>query len=91
MDCWTALILSELTAWNTCPEVSSSGVFSLGYLPVPYAEGSLLLCKIVNRALSGVQVNICQYVVFIIKLILSYVPVRLLYSLPTSPLTCLRS
>ena len=29
---------------------------------------SLLLYNVVNRAISDVQVNICQYVVFIIKL-----------------------
>ena len=48
---------------------------------------SLLLCNVVNRAMSDVQVNICQYVVFISKLILSYLPVHLTDSLPSYPLS----
>ena len=77
--------------WAHSLELVSLGGFSKvmqsGWLPVPYIGGaSLLLCNVVNRALSDVQVILCQYVVFIIKLILSYLPVCLTYSLPTSPL-----
>ena len=46
---------------------------------------SLLLCNVVNRAMSDVQVK-RQYVVFILKLILSYLPVYLTDALPSSPL-----
>ena len=39
--------------------------------------------------MSDVQVVLCQYVVFILKLILSYLPVHLTCSLPSSPLSLL--
>ena len=47
---------------------------------------SLLLCNVVNRAIVRCTGVVCQYVVFILKLILSYLPVHLTYSLPSSPL-----
>ena len=49
-------------------------------------EASLLLCNVVNRAMSDVQVELCQYGVLILKLILSYLPVHLTISRPSSPL-----
>ena len=48
---------------------------------------TLLLCNVVNRAMSDVQVIVRQYVVFILKLILSYLPVHLTDSLLSSPLS----
>ena len=57
--------------------MSSSKVLHRG-LPVPYVGGgSLLLCNVVNRASQTYRFYVCQYVVFILKLILSYLPVRL--------------
>ena len=45
---------------------------------------SLLLCNVVNRANQVDRLYVCQYVVFILKLILSYLPVHLINSLPSS-------
>ena len=50
---------------------------------------SLLLCNVVNRANVKCTGAVCQYVVFILKLILSYLPVHLTYSLPSSPFSLL--
>ena len=55
------------------------------WLPVPYAGASLLLYNVVNRASQIYRLRVWQYVVFIIKLVLSYLPVYLTDSLP-SPL-----
>ena len=48
--------------------------------------GDSLLCNVVNRAYQMDRFYVCQYVVFILKLILSYLPVHLINSLPSSPL-----
>ena len=48
---------------------------------------SLLLCNVVNRANVRCTGDVCQYVVFILKLILSYLSVHRTYSLPSSPLS----
>ena len=45
---------------------------------------SLLVCNVVNRANVRCTGDVCQYVVFILKIILSYLPVHLTYSLPFS-------
>ena len=47
---------------------------------------SLLLCNVVNWANQMGRLYVCQYVVFILKIILSYLPVHLINSLPSSPL-----
>ena len=47
---------------------------------------SLLLCNVVNRANQMDRLYVCQYVVFKLKLILPYLPVHLINSLPSSPL-----
>ena len=47
---------------------------------------SLLLCNVVNRANQMDRLYVFQCVVFILKLILSYLPVHLINSLPFSPL-----
>ena len=58
-----------------------------GWLPVPTVGGLTLLRRnVVNRAESDIQVSVWQYGVFIIKLIMSYLPVYLTNSLPSSPL-----
>ena len=57
--------------------MSSSEVLHRG-LPVPYVGGSsLLLCNVVNQASQTYRFYVCQYVVFKLKLILSYLPIRL--------------
>ena len=50
---------------------------------------SRLLCNVVNWAIVRCTGVVCQYVVFILKLILSYLPVHLTYSLLSSPLSLL--
>ena len=42
--------------------------------------------NVVNRANQMDRLYVCQYVVFILKIILSYLPVHLINSLPSSPL-----
>ena len=67
--------------------MSFSKVLHSEYLPVPYTgelPSSYVMLSI--GLCQTYRLNVCQYVVFIIKLILSYLPVRLTYSLPTSPL-----
>ena len=46
----------------------------------------ILLCNVVNWASQIYMLRVWQYVVFIIKLILSYLPVYLTDSLLSSPL-----
>ena len=47
---------------------------------------SLLLCNVVNWANQMDRLHVYQSVVFILKIILSYLPVHLINSLPSSPL-----
>ena len=49
---------------------------------------SLLLCNVVNQAYQMDRLYVCQYVIFKLKLILSYLLVHLINSLPSSPLKC---
>ena len=50
---------------------------------------SLLLCNVVNWVNVRYTGVVCQYVVFILKLIWSYLPVHLTYSLQSAPLSLL--
>ena len=62
-------------------------MFSMGGVFLSRTPGaSLLLCIVVNLAKVSCTGGICQYVIFMLKLILSNLPVQLTDSLPTSPL-----
>ena len=73
MDCWTALSFSEVLHRGFC--------LSRTLVEAPSSYVMLLI------GLSQTyRFYVCQYIVFMMKLILSYLPVGLTYSLPSSPL-----